>query len=56
MQKSTQKQEMYATHRKCLKCRYTTTELNKTKCEVCGANLYLISSLYSPKVVFRKKQ
>lgn len=40
---------MTATYRKCLKCGSSTNDLHKTKCN-CGGYLYLISTIYTPKV------
>lgn len=46
---------MQTTHRKCYACGHITTDLNKDKC-ACGGYLHMISQIYSPKVVTRKKK
>lgn len=43
------KTELYATHRKCLTCGCTSTDLDRTKCQ-CGHHMYLLSQVYEPKV------
>lgn len=38
------------THRKCLVCGNTTSNLSKDTCS-CGSYMHLVSQMYSPKVV-----
>lgn len=40
------------THRKCLVCGNTTTDLSEDTCG-CGSYMYMISQYYTPKVNFK---
>lgn len=37
------------THRKCMVCQNETTDLTQEKCS-CGAYMYVMGQIYSPKV------
>lgn len=39
-----------ATHRKCFRRGSSTTDVTKDKCK-CGGYMYLISQIYTPKIV-----
>lgn len=41
------------THRKCLVCGNTTTDLSEDTCS-CGSYMYMISQYYTPKIKFKQ--
>ena len=48
-------QKSLMTHRRCLVCKEETTDLSQERCS-CGAYMYMISQIYTPKVNFDKTQ
>lgn len=46
---------LQATHKKCFKCGYTTSDLNAATCK-CDGFLYMVSQIYSPKVASKKSK